>query len=993
MIRFQHFILQRTFARSSVLAALAALVLTAAHASAQVVEWRADPHGRMPASMSTTNDAMMSVVIDGPVVDVSGAPLIGAPSVDSTVVTNAGGTNAGSSERVTPSVSGTSNVGAPTLQAVGGCQPSWIPTFGGQPGTNAQVCAQCVFDDGSGPALYVGGDFTSAGGAAANHIARWNGSTWSELGSGTSAQRVVALTVFDDGSGPALYAGGWFATAGGVAANGIAKWNGSTWSTLGSGMSGVLNSQVAALVVFDDGDGAALYAGGAFTTAGGVPANNIARWNGLTWSALGSGMNDPVSALTAFDDGNGPALYASTKHWTGSGYTATVAKWNGSSWSQLGSGMNQLVSSLTVFNNGSGPALYAGGAFTTAGGVAANRIAKWNGSSWSAFGSGMNSYVSLLTVLDDGSGPVLYAGGSFTTAGGSAANSIAKWSGSSWLALGSGLGINSPSFPSILALTMFDSGSGPALYAGGEFLTAGGVIAPCIAKWSASTWSALGSGISSSVEALTEFDDGSGPALYAGGAFLAAGGVAANSIAKWNGANWSALSTGVSGPSYDVSALTVFDDGSGPALYAGGGFTGAGGFPASRVAKWDGASWSALGSGLNSTTFASSVRALTVFDDGNGSALYAGGAFLTAGSVSAIRVAKWDGTNWSALGSGLSNYVYALTVFDDGNGPALYAGGEFTTAGGVAANHIAKWNGSNWSALGSGTNGQVYGLTVFDDGSGPALYAGGFFTVAGGVAINRIARWNGSSWSALGSGTNSYVTALAVFDDGSGPALHVGGAFTVAGGVAANRIAKWNGSSWSALGSGVNDYPVMALTTFDDGSGTALYAGGTFGSAFDSGDSYLAKWGCPHSSSGTPYCTAGTTTNGCVSAISGFGNASASAASGFTIAVSNVEGQKSGLIFYGVTGPNSAPWAPASTSFLCVKPPTQRTSSQNSGGTIGVCDGTLSIDWNAYLASHAGALGQPFAGGETVWAQGWFRDPPAPKTTNLSDGLTFTVAP
>jgi hypothetical protein len=53
----------------------------------------------------------------------------------------------------------------------------------------------------------------------------------------------------------------------------------------------------------------------------------------------------------------------------------------------------------------------------------------------------------------------------------------------------------------------------------------------------------------------------------------------------------------------------------------------------------------------------------------------------------------------------------------------------------------------------------------------------------------------------------------------------------------------------------------------------------------------------------------------------------------------------------------------------------------------------LSIDWNAYIASHPSALGQPFAGGETVWAQAWFRDPPAPKTTNLSDGLVFVVGP
>ena len=71
-----------------------------------------------------------------------------------------------------------------------------------------------------------------------------------------------------------------------------------------------------------------------------------------------------------------------------------------------------------------------------------------------------------------------------------------------------------------------------------------------------------------------------------------------------------------------------------------------------------------------------------------------------------------------------------------------------------------------------------------------------------------------------------------------------GGLFTSAGGSAANRLARWNGASWTALDSGMND-GVLALLVHDDGSGPALFAGGSFTSAFDSSDSYLAKWGCP----------------------------------------------------------------------------------------------------------------------------------------------------
>ncbi|MFH0982846.1 MAG: hypothetical protein V2A79_15090, partial [Planctomycetota bacterium] len=81
----------------------------------------------------------------------------------------------------------------------------------------------------------------------------------------------------------------------------------------------------------------------------------------------------------------------------------------------------------------------------------------------------------------------------------------------------------------------------------------------------------------------------------------------------------------------------------------------------------------------------------TVFDDGTGPALYAGGYFTWAGDVPANSIAKWNGTQWSALGSGMNRYVHALTVFDDGTGPALYAGGSFTTAGGLASSYIASW--------------------------------------------------------------------------------------------------------------------------------------------------------------------------------------------------------------------------------------------------------------------------------------------------------------
>lgn len=146
-------------------------------------------------------------------------------------------------------------------------------------------------------------------------------------------------------------------------------------------------------------------------------------------------------------------------------------------------------------------------------------------------------------------------------------------------------------------------------------------------------------------------------------------------------------------------------------------------------------------------------------------------------------------------------------------------------------------------------------------------------------------------------------------------------------------------------------------------------------------------------SSVSTYCVAGVTTNGCSASISGVGTPTASASCPFSILVSSVEGQKTGIIFYGASGPAAFPWAPGSTSFLCVKPPTQRTGAASSGGTAGACDGSYALDWNAYMAANPGALGQPIFPGQSFNAQAWFRDPPAPGTTNLSNGLAFSLAP
>lgn len=141
------------------------------------------------------------------------------------------------------------------------------------------------------------------------------------------------------------------------------------------------------------------------------------------------------------------------------------------------------------------------------------------------------------------------------------------------------------------------------------------------------------------------------------------------------------------------------------------------------------------------------------------------------------------------------------------------------------------------------------------------------------------------------------------------------------------------------------------------------------------------------------YCTAGTTTHGCTAQISGSGVPSASSTSGFTISVDALEGQRSGIVFYGVNGRLAAPWASGSSSLMCVHAPRQRTGVHQSGGTANACDGSFALDFNAYASSHPSAVGAPFQAGQTIDAQAWFRDPGAPSNTNLSNALEFQLEP
>ena len=311
-----------------------------------------------------------------------------------------------------------------------------------------------------------------------------------------------------------------------------------------------LNGQVNAVLV----QGTDVYVGGSFTTAGGTSANNIAKWNGTSWEALGLGVNGAVYALAwyndslwvggSFTEAGGPAQYATS-----------IAKWSGTTWYPVGGTNGPAVRAMLTTSSG----LYIGGAFSSIGTLGSvNYLAKYEGAGvWSDVGGGTNGVVMTLAQF---SPDTLFVGGNFTSAasGLPLMYSAGKWTGSAWLPMG---GVE-------FGTTVRASAAiGDTLYVGGDFtnVSDGSVAALRIARYVKGVWSTVGSGFDASVHSLHL----SGSVLYAGGSFLNSGGTAINRIAEWNGSTWSGLGSGTDGTVYALGTM-------GYNVYAGGSFLNAG---------------------------------------------------------------------------------------------------------------------------------------------------------------------------------------------------------------------------------------------------------------------------------------------------------------------------------------------------------------------------------------------------------------------------------
>jgi hypothetical protein len=652
------------------------------------------------------------------------------------------------------------------------------------------------FNGGGTPWLVAAGDFTTIEGVAANRVAVRDPATgkWQPLGAGTDGS-IRCLAIFNG----QLYAGGLFTHADGQVANHIARWDGSAWQPVGGGA----NNDVYALSTFNS----QLIAGGFFTSIGAVGAAHIAAWNGTVWSAIGTGTNDWVIALGQY---NGELIAGGYFTIAGGFVCNRIARWNGTNWLPLGSGMNQEVVCLGSYSGG----LVAGGRFTTAGGLTVNRIARWTGNAWTPIGTGADNIVIGLSNFNGD----LIAGGSFLDMGGVTVAGIARWNGSSWQALEFGL-IGA-------AYAMWDYGD--ELTVGGSFSEAGAMQSTNLARWNGTKWCSYGGGSGYDVLCMTQFYG----LTAAGGDFHQScpTGHAAHYVIGWNGVRFWSYGKGMDKSVYALKGFKYPGFFGNNELIAGGQFTVADGNAANHIARYVvtpiiGAvpAWSAMGAGLDNI-----VRAIERHSD----VTYAGGDFISSGSTTLNRIARWNESSdtWEALGTGMNGPVYALRSF----GGLLYAGGAFTTAGGVSTGGLARWNGTAWTTVAGYFTGTVYALEIHN---GQLVIGGSFPSVPNSPNIEA---FNGVFFP-FGTGTNGPVRALT----STGSRLYIGGDFSSASGVPVTRVAYWDGT-WHDVAGGASDV-VYALTNVSG----EVHAGGAF-TSMHGGSVYSPRWS-RYSETGVPW--------------------------------------------------------------------------------------------------------------------------------------------
>ena len=580
----------------------------------------------------------------------------------------------------------------------------------------------------------VAGVFNNAGTTTVGHLARFNGVAWTPIGAGEITGGYVA-TIADTPTGMCV-GGTFFVTIGAATVENIACWNGTAWSQLGTGELGGPPMNIWALAQDDSGT---WYAGGDFSFYGNEAGNGLARldpsnvWRTLD-GGVGNGFDNFVRRIV-FDGSD--VIVGGRFDAAGSAFVEAhhVARWSPTTgWSQVGGGVANEVGIVVESERGvhslaSGPdgTLWVGGLFSRAGNVAAMnvvRVASDNTAS-AVVGprptNGVAGMVNALATMTDGT---MVAGGEFSFAGRTAAERLATWNGTAWVPIFGGLGgfVNDMKVLSTGAIAV----AGRDLQSGSRYLGA--------------------------------------VAIYQDNAWQVPGGAPINGIGH-----------------------VVYED-AGYRIWLGGSLYDAS-WNEKQLFVFDGGAWSSGGDFVVANPFGNlggMVRAIAEYGD----KLVIAGQFDQVNGVTARHIVTEDGAGgWEELG-GITKeglvWVNTLAVHPT---LGLVVGGPFDTIGGVEISNLAAWNGSEWKAIGGGVSHAgnfVFVTKVLPYGDG--LFVAGGFDHAGTTPAQNIAWFDGTTWHALEGGVSDLIASMVVKDD----VLYVGGALLHADGKPSSHVGAWD---------------------------------------------------------------------------------------------------------------------------------------------------------------------------------------------------------
>jgi hypothetical protein len=328
------------------------------------------------------------------------------------------------------------------------------------------------------------------------------------------------------------------------------------------------------------------FVGGSFQVIGGVRAEGLAAWDGQTWTAVGGWDHATVSRLAWFDDGSGPALYAAGAIYFHEGSPRTeLARFRDGQWQDLdpdtGAGSFNALAEC-------GGKLYLAGGFSVVFGQPTKGLAAWDGDSWQAFPDGPNGPIYALASYDDGNGPALIVGGAFTEAGGAPASKVAMYRDGVWSQVGAGF-----SGGHCRALGVVSCIFENTLYAGGEFQWSGATQVRYLAKWNGSAWERVGGNagnggrIDGRVDALGVYQGPLYPMLAIAGAFDERNGGpddGLRGVATYDGATWGNLRGGAGADTFFAATSVATEHGT--RFLVGGNIRDQGDKPAKNIAVW-----------------------------------------------------------------------------------------------------------------------------------------------------------------------------------------------------------------------------------------------------------------------------------------------------------------------------------------------------------------------------------------------------------------------